>query len=332
MIFLGRTILGFVRAFHFWHKHHLQVSFGLLIAAAVGFAITYFGLASATLSEFSHNAERWLGITTGILFGLHSVLIPLGRIAARFWPPSVVPFISSMPVPDAKPINGHWIFQDKVSLRRFRFRYATENDLNDFNSLAMSDPAIVFTYSYLDARDWSELYRHWQGFQKENLMVLEEENLGSRWSVVAVSIVVPLSQSAASLLWTGAIGTVDINETHMCKIGKRPAVLLVDFVAAKRRVLGKLPEMVFALPKIHLSRHWDFLPRRKMEIWIEPVHRSLPKMLSQIGFNGPHKTGKNHTLYTLALPIDHNHLSDKQKNTVDRLIETLHEASAWHIE
>ncbi|HEV7488741.1 MAG TPA: hypothetical protein VGQ65_23960 [Thermoanaerobaculia bacterium] len=271
--------------------------------------------------------EHWVHIGSQIFFGSYLVLIGAGRFVARRWPPPIIPLVTANPQPvDTADASG-WIFEDSQRCR-YRFRYARTADLKSFVELAMSDPAIVMTYSYLSPDEWVGVYRRWFGILPTSLAVLERQTESTQqWNVAAVSIVAPLSPRGAEQLWTGEIGTVDIGAGQVSR-GHKPTVFLLDLLASDRRGQKAAPQMVLALSKAHLAHHRDPWPNHKMEIWIEPVHRALPKLLEAIGFEGPHVTS-HHTFYRLLLPLRGIHYSQRQKHTAAELVRGIHECANW---
>jgi hypothetical protein len=331
MRFVGRSILSFVRSYHYWHKHHLKVSLALLVLAAVAFAAQRAGLVRIEYSRLPLVAEHAVGTLTALLFGAHLLLASVGHFVARYYPPAVVPTLTRMPTPISKS-DSHWLFGDAEG-EQYRFRIATSEDVPSFVSLAMADPAIVTTYSYLSVDQWGALYQRWHDARASTLMVLERSPAsGAPWGIVGVSSALPLSHSCARALWTGAIGTVDIAAEHLSAPNKRPFALLLDLIAADRTGKGVPPDLMFGLPKIHLSRHHDFGRRGKMEIWVEPVHRALPPLLLASGFEGPHSTAKEHTFYRLCLPLSRAHFTNRQLETARRFREALIEAHDWPVQ
>jgi hypothetical protein len=303
----------------------MQVSLLLVVLGLV----TMNGDHRSYLVQLPVAAEHLVHIGSQVFFGSYLVLIGAGGFVARRWPPPIVPLITTNPKPTEAVDTSDWIFEDFQG-SHYRFRYARSTDLKSFVDLAMSDPAIVMTYSYLNPDEWLAVYRRWYELLPTSLAVLERKTESTQnWSVSAVSIIVPLSPLGAQQLWTGEIGTVDIKASQVSR-GRKPTVFLLDLLASDRRGQKAAPQIVLALSKVHLAHFRDPWPNHKMEIWIEPVHHALPKLLEAIGFEGPHVTA-HHTFYRLVLPLRGVHYSQRQKYTAGELVRGIHECAAWRL-
>lgn len=317
-----------MRAFHSWHG---RFPWGLPVVGSVAFVLSLTGVISTEHRSLPLEWKHFVALATTLALEAYLLLRTLGRAVARFWRPPVVAGTATNLV-EAEALDGEpRIFSDKQGAL-YRYRYAQAGDIEVFCRLAMSDPAIVTTYSYLGEREWKQLYNRWFEADAHNLMVLESLELSKKPSgIAAASIVIPLASKAARSLWTGAIGTVDLAKAHIASSKQRPDVLLLDLVVADRRMRLRCPELVFGLPKLHLARQGSPWVQRCVEVWIEPVHRALPKILEQIGFEGPHKTTKGHIFYKLTLPPKIRHMSELQRKKSLRLQQDIKECATWPI-
>lgn len=326
MSLLGRALLTLIRSFHHWHTYHLAISLGLTLIGLMGVVV---GSNHYALASLPKSTEHVLHVGTQVFFATYLLLITAGRVAVWRWPPPIVPLMTAIPTPISKPESSHWMFRDDADFR-YRFRYACRSDLGSFVNLAMADPAIVMTYSYLSASQWEGVYRRWHELLPHTLAVMERQLPSSAtWSIAAVSIIVPLSRKGAEMLWSGEIGTADIDANHVSH-ARRASAYLVDLLAAERGSIKSAPQMVMALPKVHLAHLSAPWLTQKMEIWIEPVHHSLPRILSAMGFEGPHTT-RYHTLYSLVLPPRGIHFTSRQKQTAHELLRAIHECASWNL-
>lgn len=327
----GRLFLGFIRSVHRWHRGHVRVSLTLILMSASLALLQMFGLTHRELADLPLKWEHYLGIASVLLFSLYPAIVFTARIAARYWPPPVLKLIAILPRPLAQSDPNQLNFDD-IEGNFYQFRYAIESDLDTFCSFAMADPAIVTTFSFLQPHDWFDLYARWLSADPKNFMVLERRSpRKANWDVVAVSIVLRLKSEAAGRIWTGELTVVELTAKHLSLHDRSADPLLLDLVALNRHTLDKVPELVFALPKLHLAKRSSHWGNKKLELWIEPVHHTLPKILERIGFDGPHRTSEHLGLYRWEVPLNKRRTTELQRETTARLIENILECAKWPI-
>ncbi len=327
MPLIGKFLLRFTRLFHRWHRHHLKMSLLLLILSGASAALH----ATGRLAGLPEEVEHFVGAFTIWFFAAYVGLLACARMAARVWPPPVVPVLTALPEPTGRPARGHWIFGGPIG-PKFIYRYAQPDDLPVFVKFSLADPAIVMANPELDEGERLALYQRWYARDSRTFMRLDlQESAGDPWRIFAVSIVLPLSEEGATELWTGRTPVIELEGRHIASVGERPAAILIDTLAVQQRDKRRATGMVFALAKVHSARFWLPAGRKKIEYWIEPDHRVLPKLLRQCGFEGPHEIAKGHFLFRLVFPPPLKRLSDRQKETVLRFLEDLRACAAWRI-
>jgi hypothetical protein len=328
---LGKFLLRFFRYFHRWHRHHLEAGLLLLVLSGVGAALHASNRLEGHLAGLPAELEHLIGLFTIWFFAVYVTFLALARIAARFWPPPVVPALTGLPEPTERPATGHWIFEGPIG-PKFKYRFAQPEDLPIFVNYSLGDIAIVMANPELDEHERLLLYQRWYSRNSRSFMLLDvQEQPAASWRTLGVSIVLPLSEEGATELWTGRTQVIGFEERHIWSQGQRPVALLIDTLAVQRRDKRRAASKVFALAKAHTTRFWVPEGKKKIEYWIEPDHRVLPKLLRQCGFEGPHEIGRGHKLFKLIYPLPLKRLSERQKETVMRFIDDLRRCSTWRI-
>jgi hypothetical protein len=326
----GQFVLLTNRSFHRWHKVHLGLGLAVLIA---GVLFEFLGWHGKGTSE---EVEHLIGKSSIGLFALYLCVWIIAAVLARLWPPPVLPILKRLPEPLEMPNDGrHWKFGTLFGAK-FRYRFASLDDLSYFVAFSMAHPSVLIANPDLDEKERLELYERWYSSTPTSFMVLETEPANqSSWSPIAVSIVLPLSEAGAHELWTGNTRTIEFEERHLAKPNARPTVLLVDTLAAGSTYKARkacFADLVLALPQVHAAQFWKPEGRKKMEYWIEPDHRALPRSLQRLGFEGPHEIARGHKLFRLSVPPLKRNLSERQSETLARLIENLKKCGGWQIQ
>ena len=331
----GKLVLLTFRSFHRWHRHHLSISLALLLISGfisgVGFFIPLRGW-PGNVPEWAEALERGIIWFTVRFFLLYVVVGAIAKILARLWPPPVVSLLTTIAEPLHRPVQGHWIFGEHFG-PKFRYRFASEPDLQLFVDYSIADPAILDANRELKSQERLALYTRWFSRSPKSFMALEEQGtIETDWTAIGVSIVLPLSKEGAEAVWTGRVRIIEIAEPHLCASNERADAVLIDTLIVKGKHRSRFPKLVYGLVFIHSSRFWLPRGRKQIEYWIEPDHKKLPAILRDSGFEGPHTIGHGHSLFKLIYPPLARRLAPRQKGTVDRIFDNLRVCHGWHIE
>ncbi len=66
-----------------------------------------------------------------------------------------------------------------------------------------------------------------------------------------------------------------------------------------------------------------------MEVWVEPDHRKLPRILTSLGFDGPHDSSEGHSLFSIRLPPAGLRYNERQRATLVRMMDDLRTCAEW---
>lgn len=328
---IGKFVLFVFHSFHRWHRHHLKISLALLLIPGIASLV---GLRrwEEHLSGWAEALEHVIVRFSVRFFLVYVVLLAIAKLLSKLWPPPIIPLLTTIAEPLHRPAQGHWTFGEHFG-PKFRYRFANQGDLEIFVDYSMADPAIVIANPELNPHERLALYTRWFSRTSRSFMLLEMQGAAAtEWTPVAVSIVLPLSQEGAQDIWTGRVRVVEITQSHVCASNQRPLALLIDTLIVKRDRRSRLPRLVYGLVAIHNSRFWVPQGRKRIEYWIEPDHEKLPKILRDSGFEGPHPIGPEHSLYALNYPPARRRLSERQRETVERIFDNIRTCAGWHIE
>ncbi len=224
---LGRLFLRISRAFHYWHKIHLPLALSLVILSFVLAFLNAWHLPFEPPAEPVGETEHLVHLFSLTFFGIYIGLWVATAAASRIWPVPFLPILTGLPEPLERPPGGRWKFGDYFGAK-YRYRFASTEDLPEFVRFALEDPAIVMANRELNEADRLAVYTKWYRVDFRCFMLLERQAATSlEWVPAAVSIVLPLSRKGCQAVWTGAVKVVDLEREHLA-MGHRPATLLID--------------------------------------------------------------------------------------------------------
>ncbi len=328
----GRVLLLVTRSFHFWHRQHLPVGVFLVVLGGLAAIAASVGHLDRRDAGLPSELEHLIGSLTVYFYAAYLALVGSAYLLARLLPPRVVPLVTGLPSSRERSRKGHWIFGGPLE-PRFRYRFARPGELKDFVDYSAGDPAVFVANLDLTPEKRLELYARWQSLNSNCFMLLEirgEHDVS--WRTFAVSIVLPLTKVGLNQLWSGNVRVVQLDRDHILGANRRPPAILTDTLIVAPRDKGREIEMLFALPKIHLAQFGIPEGRKRIEYWIEPDHKKLPKLLPAMGFEGPHEISKGHLLFKLAYPIAWGRYSQNARETVSAFLADLAKVSSWHVE
>jgi hypothetical protein len=326
---IGKSLLSLHHSFHRWHRLHLKVSLTVVVAALLVAALcALFRIPQIHLRRWLLELDEFVGYFTLAFFAVAIAASFLMKWLARIWPAPYVPLITDLPEPLEKPANAHWIFGDYLGFK-FRFRFAEEEDLKLFADMSAGDPAVESANPGLDRHT---LYKKWYARAPETFMFLDVQKPSEpSWSVGAISIVLPLSQTGFDSLWSGKTEVKDLAANDLVGGGSRPRAILIDTLIAEPAYRRRNAAMVFSLSVIHASRFWAPSGKKKIEYLIEPDHRRFPHLLPEMGFEDPHEIQRGHKLYRLTYPMIKRQVAQRIAETSTRLFENVRTAAKWPI-
>jgi hypothetical protein len=326
---IGKSLLSLHHSFQRWHRLHLEVSLTVVVSAFLVWALcAIFRIPQLHLPGRLLEVDEFVGHFTLAFFVVALTAGFLMRWLSRVWPPPYVPLITDLPEPLERPANVHWIFGDYLGLK-FRFRFAEEEDLELFADMSAGDPAVEAANPGLDRHT---LYKKWYAVNRETFMFLDVQKPSEpSWNVGAISIVLPLSQTGFESLWSGRAEVRYLAADDLVEGASRPRAILIDTLIAEPAYKMRNAAMVFSLSVIHASRFWVPSGRKRIEYLIEPDHARLPRLLPEMGFEGPHEIQRGHKLYRLTYPVSKRQVAQRTAETSTRLFENVRTASKWPI-
>jgi hypothetical protein len=190
--------------------------------------------------------------------------------------------------------------KDIDTSRGFRFRrVASLDDIRLIAELCGKEPVFAAANPSLTTEKRLSLYQRWHELCPQSFFLLEHTK-EDRVEVAAVSIILPLTAVGAARLWSGDVGVLELSKEDIAYDPNETIRLLLDtlFIAKKFRGIARHKKYPWALVLKHLS---EFIGpnARLIQGFVLPDVPSTEKIFRQIGFEGPHSTGKEQGLYRI---------------------------------
>jgi hypothetical protein len=186
---------------------------------------------------------------------------------------------------------------------RYRFRAVDgDDDVENFVRMSSEAAAIREANPGLEPPERRKLYRLWHGINRNSFLMLERTQEGKTPDIIAVSIVVPLTNQGVSFFRQGLKPAIKLGPEDIQGLGEICRSILIDTWIIDRRSQDQHGRYGYALLLKHLSLFWSER-MRKITFLVEPDHRTLPSLLERAGFSCCNTTAIGSSLYELTFPL-----------------------------
>ena len=316
----------FLRRFHHYKKWHLPISFAVLVATIYG--TDRFLTDTAEILLWAWNF-LYFGIW-GVFYIARQVYNPIPKEARRrhvldaFL--QLPDYLGQLGATDA---DVQYRISRAMGRELPNGRLAPNaNVLDPFVSL--SDEALGDAHPDLGTDARRDLYERWWSRNSDCFLTLERRDGALAWRPVAVSIILPLTESGRDALEEGIASVLKLRRDDITERGAPTNSLLIDtFIIhrSERRLSGRYP---YALLLKHLSLFWDPTAQPDMSIILEPDVRSVRKLARICRFHGPVPTADGGELWSFN--FSHDRADSRLMGMYGRIAENMMECRTWPLE
>jgi hypothetical protein len=230
-----------------------------------------------------------------------------------------------------KPPMGHvsvlhfLLRPDAPNPAAFQFRVPrSELDLEPFVEFSDAEVNIASRHHELSGKSRRDLYRRWFGIRKQSFLILDSfDPASSKWSPIAVSIVLPLTDAGYQKICDKLVRIIDLADGDVARDGTASTRFLVDTWIVKQKGKAKFVDKPIreptekysmALLYAHLGVFWT--GRSRAILLVEADHPKIMHICDALGFDKSRRTRDGAVLQCLSYP------DDAQAAEVRRALET----------
>jgi len=150
-------------------------------------------------------------------------------------------------------------------------------DLKRFVEFSAVSPDIAGSHPDLDVEKRFKLYERWFGLNPDSFLSLERREPKGRWIPIAVSIILPLTQTGAALFMTGQRTVLQLSTGDISPPNFPFDALLIDTLIVTDRYRGSTRGYGFpGLLLRHLAVFWE---GSETQILVEPDSRKVESLV-----------------------------------------------------
>ncbi|HEV2693354.1 MAG TPA: hypothetical protein VG347_10710 [Verrucomicrobiae bacterium] len=293
-------IRGFVRWFYHRKDWHIPISFLLFLVAFI---------------EPWHQMARLLEGVVWAFLGLYAacwVTLLMARSFLRPYP--YPPKIDS----DRHVLDGFCILPMAFQVPRFspyKLRLLGSEKTsagwmvpNEFEMEAFVDfghRALEEAHPTLSRDERRKTYQRWWECQSNSFLLLEKLESDGKRRVIAVSIILPLTELGHKLLRDGERRVLDLGSAEIDCTTRGSKHLLIDTWILRPAYRRRYTGFEYALILKHLSIFWDPSQQNEVTVLVEPDASSIRTLARLSNFHGPSRTKDGGQLYAYHFPHDY---------------------------
>ncbi len=181
----------------------------------------------------------------------------------------------------------------------------------------------------LGKQERRSLYLRWWMCNPDTFLLLDK-NLGDgTHQIIAVSIVLPLSEDGHHGLRGGEVGVLDLRGHDIVRSGAKTKHVLIDTWIVHPRFRGSLSRYEAALVMKHIALFWNPRRQREITILIEPDVRSIRNLARSSGFDGTRRTASGSQLFTYHYP--HDYAGPHMEGIYRAFADKVQECQSWQM-
>lgn len=263
-------------------------------------------------APFLHSLLAWLPVSLdAVVYWLHlsdAVLFLSGLLYGAGW------YVwGRVPTFGRETTVAHLAFvPDAIPPDKYRYRKPADvTELEPFVSFSDKSSAIAGRHPELTGAARSTLYQTWFRRRQEVFLLLDRWSLDNgRWEPVAVSIVLPLSDTGYNRLLQKQVAIIEMVDEIAPNQDPSTKLLLDTWIVKPRRKASAADKIVqvpheqfgHALPLVHLGMFWNGTARTTLIVEADNPH--IRRLCAHVGFDSSRRTKDGAILQVFNYPND----------------------------